>query len=412
MLQPPPAFTSIETRQSWTVAFIALGAMAFSFGAPWINAVALKAIAAEADGVRAAPALAGALAWFGSGFGGIAMGYIAERVGVRWTVMFGALMIACGLALSSFGPGWPLYVGHGLFIGLLGLAGINAPLYVYVSRWFDRRRGSALALISSGSYIAGAVWPPIFERVIDVYGWRHTMLGYGLVEALVILPFAATFLVRPPEFREPIATTSDAAPAGPTRVLGWPPNLVFALLMIMIFSCCVPMAMPQQHLVAFCSDLGINASRGALMLSMLLGTAFLSRQVWGLIADRIGGLRTVLIGSAAQLVTMSAFLMTQDEFGLFSVSAAFGLGFSGLIPATVLAVRELFPAREASWRIPMLLLCSASGMATGSWLAGYIYDHFGYYAPAFAAGLGVNLLHLTIVTTLVWRRHLRPLAAA
>jgi MFS family permease len=147
------------------------------------------------------------------------------------------------------------------------------------------------------------------------------------------------------------------------------------------------------------------------MLSVLLGSAFLSRQVWGLIADRIGGLRTVLIGSVAQILTMSAFLMTQDEFGLFSVAAAFGLGFSGLIPATVLAVRELFPAREASWRIPMLLLCSASGMATGSWLAGYIYDHFGYYAPAFTAGIGVNLLHLAIVSTLVWRRHLRPVAA-
>jgi MFS family permease len=408
MLQP--SFASIETRQSWTVAFVALGVMAFAYGAPWINVVALKTIAAEAGGERAAPALAGALAWFGAGFGGIAMGYIAERIGVRWTVMFGAVMIGCGLALSSFGPGWPLYIGHGLFIGLFGLAGINAPLFVYVSRWFDRRRGSALALISSGSYIAGAVWPPIFERVVDMFGWRNAMLGYGLVEALVIVPFAASFLVRPPEFREPVASTS-APLAGPARVLGWPPNVVFALLMAMIFFCCVPMAMPQQHLVAFCSDLGINATRGAFMLSVLLGSAFLSRQVWGLIADRIGGLRTVLIGSVAQILTMSAFLMTQDEFGLFSVAAAFGLGFSGLIPATVLAVRELFPAREASWRIPMLLLCSASGMATGSWLAGYIYDHFGYYAPAFTAGIGVNLLHLAIVSTLVWRRHLRPVAA-
>ncbi|MGE3897303.1 MAG: MFS transporter, partial [Variibacter sp.] len=287
-----PSFASIETRQSWTVAFVALGVMAFAYGAPWINVVALKGIAAEAGGERAAPALAGALAWFGAGFGGIAMGYIAERIGVRWTVMFGAVMIACGLTLSSFGPGWPLYVGHGLFIGLFGLAGINAPLFVYVSRWFDRRRGSALALISSGSYIAGAVWPPIFERVVDIFGWRQAMLGYGLVEALVILPFAASFLVRPPDFSEPVAAAS-VAPTGPASVLGWPPNLVFALLMTMIFACCVPMAMPQQHLVAFCSDLGINASRGALMLSVLLGTAFLCRQIWGLIADRIGGLRTV-----------------------------------------------------------------------------------------------------------------------
>lgn len=408
MLQRPSS-ASIESRQSWIVAGVALGIMAFSFGAPWMTAVALKPIAAEAGGARAAPALAGALAWLGSGFGGIAMGYVAERIGVRWTVMFGAAMIACGLALSSFGPGWQLYLGHGLFIGLLGLSGINAPLYVYVSRWFDRRRGSALALISSGSYIAGAMWPPIFERAISVYGWRDSMFTYGLVEALVIVPLAALFLLRAPETAEPAAVSGGRA--APDKVLGWPPNLVFGMLMAAIFMCCVPMAMPQQHLVAFCSDLGINASRGALMLSVLLGTAFLSRQIWGLIADRIGGLRTVIIGSAAQLVTMGAFLMVQDEYGLFSVSAAFGLGFSGLIPATVLAVRELFPAREASWRIPMLLLCSGSGMAAGSWLAGYMYDHFGYYAPAFAAGIAVNALHVMVIGTLVRRRRFHAFAS-
>ncbi len=408
MLQRPPS-ASIESRQSWIIAGVALGIMAFSFGAPWMTAVALKPIAAEAGGARAAPALAGALAWLGSGFGGIAMGYVAERIGVRWTVMFGATMIACGLALSSFGPGWQLYLGHGLFIGLLGLAGINAPLYVYVSRWFDRRRGSALALISSGSYIAGAMWPPIFERAISAYGWRDSMFTYGLVEALVIVPLAAIFLLRAPEAAEPAALGGGRTSAD--KVLGWPPNLVFGMIMAAIFMCCVPMAMPQQHLVAFCSDLGINASRGALMLSVLLGTAFLSRQIWGLIADRIGGLRTVLIGSAAQFVTMSAFLTVQDEYGLFSVSAAFGLGFSGLIPATVLAVRELFPAREASWRIPMLLLCSGIGMATGSWLAGYMYDHFGYYAPAFAAGIAVNAVHVMVIGTLVRRRRFNAFAS-
>ena len=178
--------TSIETRQSWVVASVALLAMGFSFGAPWIAVVALKAIAAELGGARSTPALAGALSWAGVGFGGIMMGRIADRIGVRWTVMFGALMICVGLAISSFGAPWQLYVGHGLFIGFLGNGGINAPLYVYVSRWFDRRRGSALALISSGAYLAGAVWPPIFEQVIAVLGWRQTMLAFGLVVTAVI----------------------------------------------------------------------------------------------------------------------------------------------------------------------------------------------------------------------------------
>ena len=164
MLQSPPS--SIETKESWAVATVALVTMLMAFGAAWITAVALKDIAAEVDGVRSIPALASALAWLGSGFGGILMGRIADRVGTRWTVICGALMIGLGLTISTLGPPWPLWIGHGLFIGLIGLGGINAPMYIYVSRWFDRRRGSALALISSGSYLAGAMWPPVFERAI------------------------------------------------------------------------------------------------------------------------------------------------------------------------------------------------------------------------------------------------------
>jgi MFS family permease len=159
-----------------------------AFGAAWITAVALKDIAAEVDGVRSIPALASALAWLGSGVGGILMGWLADKVGIRWTVICGALMIGLGLSISTLGPPWPLWVGHGLFIGLIGLGGINAPMYIYVSRWFDRRRGSALALISSGSYLAGAMWPPLFERAIAAVGWRHTMMWYAVLEIAVIVP--------------------------------------------------------------------------------------------------------------------------------------------------------------------------------------------------------------------------------
>ena len=399
-----PPSSSIETKASWVVAFVALLAMMMSFGAAWITAVALKDIASEVEGARSVPALASSLAWLGSGVGGILMGRIAERIGTRWTVLFGALMIGTGLAISTLGPPWPLWIGHGLFIGLIGLGGINAPLYIYVSRWFDRRRGSALALISSGSYLAGAVWPPLFEAAIAMMGWRQTMLWYALAEIVVVVPLAALYFRAAPEVIPP------PAPAGSTkqaaRVLGLPPNVVFAMMCVAAVMCCIPMAMPQGHLVAFCSDLGFSRSLGALALSMLLGTAFLSRQVWGAISDRIGGLATVLIGSAWQAAAMVGLLFTLNEAGLFTVAAAFGLGFSGIIPAYVLALRELFPASEASWRIPTFLLFSGGGMALGGWLAGLLYDHFGYYAPAFAAGIGANILNLLIVGLLVarWRQ--------
>jgi MFS family permease len=402
-----PAAT-IETRASWVVAVTAVCVYAVAAGGPLVTVVALKPIAADLGSERSVPALAYSLAWLGSAFGGIMMGRIAERVGVRWTVMFGALMIGSGLALSTAGGRASLYVGHGLFMGLVGNAGINAPLYIYVSRWFDHRRGTALALISSGTYVAGAVWPPIFERAIATLGWRHTMLGYAVIEIALIVPTAAWIFRAPPETAGVDGVAADPVRGAP--VLGLRATVVQGCLCLAAFLCCVPMAMPQGHLVAFCSDIGIPASHGAVMLSVLLGCAFLSRQFWGVVADRIGGLRTVLAGSVCQVSAMIGFLLTQNEAGLFLVATWFGLGFSGIIPAYVLAVRELFPAAEASWRIPTVLLCSGSGMAAGAWLAGAIFDYAGFYTAAFAAGVIVNFMHISVMTMLVLRQrwHGRP----
>ena len=232
----------------------------------------------------------------------------------------------------------------------------NAPLYVYVARWFDRRRGTALALISSGQYVAGTIWPTLFERGINALGWRETMLLYAVFEIAVVLPAAAIVFGPAPE-----PSSTGGAPAGPASgepVLGLRPRTALGLLCIAGFLCCVPMAMPQSHLVAFCSDLGIPAAHGAAMLSLLLGCAFFSRQFWGAVADRVGGLRTVLAGSVCQIAAMTGFLLTQDEAGLFAVAVLFGLGFSGIVPAYVLAVRELFPPAEASGGFPRCC-CSA-----------------------------------------------------
>jgi MFS family permease len=394
--------STIETRYSWVVATVALVCLAFAFGGFWIVAVGLKAIAADAANQRSVPALAGALAWVGSGLGGIAMGPLAVRFGIRWTVIFGAAMIAVGLCVSTLGAGVPLWIGHGVFMGLIGNAGLNAPLYIYVSRWFDRRRGSALALISSGSYVAGAVWPTILERAIAAYGWRTSMLAYAALEVAVIVPLAAIFFRAPPESFARVPGTSMVHHAS---VLGLRPNFVFGMIAVAAFLCCVPMAMPQGHIVAFCSDLGISQTVGAAMLSVILGTAFVTRQIWGLLSDRVGGLRTVLIGSAIQASAMIAFLFTQDEIGLFTVSAIYGLGFAGIIPAYVLAIREYFPPHEAALRVPTLLFFSGGGMAAGGWLAGVLYDHYGYYLPAFVIGIAFNLINLIVVGALVFRQH-------
>jgi MFS family permease len=398
---------SVETRRSWLVAGSALGILSVSFGAPTITIVALKPIAASFGDARSVPALCAALAWLGSSVGGIAMGQIAERVGVRWTVMFGAVMIAIGLGLSSLGNRLDLYIGHGLFMGLLGNAGLNAPLYVYVARWFDRRRGTALALIASGQAVAGTIWAPLFGHALGWIGWQRTMQLYALFVVAVIPPVA--FLVfRSLPKPEGYAGGGLAAPAAGAPVLGLKPRTALGLLSLASFLCCVPMAMPQGHLVAFCSDVGIPLTQGSMMLSLLLACAFVGRQFWGFVADRYGGLRAVLAGSACQAAAMTGFLLTQSEAGLLVVSVAFGLGFSGIIPAYVLAIRELFLASEASWRVPTLLLCSGSGMAAGGWMAGAIYDAVGFYAAAFAAGILFNLANLVVVGALVLRQNRYP----
>ena len=398
---------SVESRASWIAAGVTLAILSVAYGSPLLIVVGLRAMELDLGISRSILALAGSMTWIGTGLGGIVMGWLADRIGIRNSVLMGTVMVASGLALSSTGHIWALYVGHGVLIGFLGMGAIYPPLLIYVSRWFDRRRGTAIALISSGQYVAGVVWPAAFERLIAGHGWRTAYLGYAGVVLLGMLPLAALFLRPAPGAfgtggrragRERVVI-----PASRARVLGLRPNVVQAIICAASVCCCVPMAIPQAHLVAFCGDIGIGAATGATMLSVLLGCAFISRQFWGAFADRHGGLKTVLAGSAFQAVSIGAFVLTQNEAGLFVVAVAYGLGFAGIIPAYVVAIRDLFPSAEASWRIPLVLFTAMSGMAFGSWFAGAIFDHFGFYAPAFGIGVMFNIANLALVGFLVLR---------
>ena len=400
---------SVETRQSWVIAVVALAVLTVSYGAPLVTVVAMKPIAAEFGTARSAPALAVSLTYLGAGLGGILMGWVAGRVGVRRVVAACGTLLAVGLAIASFGGLWSLYLCNLLLVGLLGAAGMFAPLLAYVTRWFDKRRGSAVALVSSGQYVAGALWPMLLQVAIGAIGWRETMLLYGLLALLTIVPLAILFFREPPDM--PVQDMARARVDVGGKVLGLPPNLVLGMLAVAIFCCCVTMSMPLAHMVAFCSDLGIAPVRGAAMLSMQLAIGFVAQQMWGWLADRVGGLSTVLFASIGMAAAMIGFVATQDELGLFSVSAVFGLGFGGLIPGYILAVRALFPAQEATWRIPMVLFPGSVGMAVGGWLAGAMYDEFGFYAPAFAAGIAFNLVNIAVILPLVLRER-RPAVAA
>lgn len=409
-LQPPPP-TTVETGASWVAALSTLVILSFSYGAPYVTAVGLRPMADEFGTARSVPALAASLAWFFGGLGGIGMGWIADRVGVRWTVLVGGVMVGSGLVISTLGDMWSLWIGHGLLIGLLGNAGINVPLMTYVSRWFDRRRGTALALVASGQYVAGVIWPSIFQYGIGAYGWRWTMAAYGILVMLAVVPLAIIFLKAPPA---PIPVVPGAASGGETSAAKPLSPAFFLFLCAAPFLCCVPMSMPQGHLVAFCGDLGISGARGAAMLSLMLACAFVARQFWGALSDRVGGLRTILAGSVCQMAALTAFLLTQDETGLFVVAAAFGLGFSGLIPAYVFTVRELYPSNQAGWRVPTVFFFGTGGMAFGGWAAGLIYDSYGTYAAAWGAGIAINAVHFVLVGSLLlyWLSRRRAAQAA
>jgi len=398
------AIQSIETRQSWYIACATLVMLCLASGASMTVVIGLIPIADTLGSGRSLPSLATALAYLGTGVGGVLCGLLAGRFGQRAVAILGGAAIFTGLAIASLAEPWSLLVGFGLGVGLFGNGALFPPMLAYVSLWFDRRRGSALALVSSGQYVAGFIWPSLFERTITAFGWQMTMLAYGVVASAIVVALAVLVL-RPP----PVASAGmggiRSMPGA--QVLGMSPNKALALLSTASFLCCVPMAMPAAHLVAFCGDLGIATSRGAVMLSVLLLAAFLSRQFWGWLSDRLGGLWTVLLGGLAQTLGMMGFLATQDEAGLFFAAAAYGLGFAGIVPAYVLTLRELFPAIEVTWRVPALLLCSLAGMAFGAWLAGAIYDGVGFYAAAWWAGIGFSLAQVALVGWLLARARVR-----
>src|SRR5260370_15179342 len=265
---------SIESRESRKEGRVTLATLWISCGAPLPIVVGMKPMQEALGTERSVLALAGALVWVGTGAGGVLMGWLAAGIGVRASVAIAASMMAAGLALSSLGPIWTLYVGQGLMVGLLGNGGIYAPLLVYVSRWFDRRRGTAIALISSGQYIAGVVWPTLFERGIAELGWQPALRTYAVVVLLATRP--ATLLLKPAPIAAPPPHARAAAKRG-NRVAGLHPNLVQALICIADFLCCVPMAIPSAHLVAFSSAIRSNTTHSAIMLSVVLASAFRAR---------------------------------------------------------------------------------------------------------------------------------------
>ena len=291
-----------------------------------------------------------------------------------------------------------------------GSSATFAPLLAHMSLWFDKRRGIAVALFASGNYLAGAVWPPVVQHFIAQSGWRHTDLGIALFTLAVMVPLAL-LLRRPPPHADVVGASAMARPGSPAT-LGLTPGALQALLIVAGLGCCVAMAMPQVHLVAYCGDLGYGVARGAQMLSVMLACGIVSRIVFGFIADRLGGLRTLLLASTLQGVALFLFLPFDSLVSLYIVSALFGLFQGGIVPTYAIVVREFFPREEAGARVGTVIMATLFGMALGGWMSGAVFDYTGSYRAAFVNGIVFNLLNVSICVWLLRRSMLQRPAFA
>ena len=385
--------------------FASLGLMTMGMVGMYVGVVGLKPIAAEFGISRGVGSLPYALFMLGFGLGNIAHGRLADRYGTMVPALIGSIALPAGLILSAQADElWQFFVAITFLAGTLGSSAVFVPIVADTSYWFTERRGLAVAFVLSGSYFAGAIWPPILQYLIDTGGWRSAFVTVGYICLAAMLPLSVLLYGKPDHL---LAAKGADREGQFTRPLGLAPNTLQCTLCLAGIGCCVGMSMPQVHIVAHATDLGFSAQRGAEMLSLMLGCGIVSRLVSGWISDRVGGLRTLLLGGGLQGVTLAAFLAADSMTALYIVSACFGLSQGGVVPSYAIIVRTFFPAGEAGWRIGTALFFTILGMAFGGWIAGFLYDVTGSYTISFINALAFNVMNFLIVGVLLTRaRHL------
>ena len=402
----------IDSPYAWFRLGVALVLCTIGGVGMWSVVVALPAVQAEFGVARADASLPYTLTMIGFGFGSIALGRLADRLGVMVPVLLGAATMALGYGAAGAASSLWLYaLAQGVLIGG-GSAATFGPLLADTSHWFERRRGIAIGIFASGNYLAGALWSPLTEQLIATYGWRHASFAMAALCAATMLPLALLLRRRAPNHAAADDDTSTPARAPVTRrtpdSLGLSPQALQALLVVAGVCCCVAMSMPQVHLVAYCGDLGYGPARGAQMLSVMLVCGIVSRLGFGLLSDRIGGLRTLIVGSFLQGVALLLFLPFDGLVSLYVIAGLFGLFQGGIVPAYTIIIREYFSPAQAGGRIGAVLTATLFGMALGGWMSGAVFDLTGSYRAAFINGIAWNLANLSIAGFLLRRQNQAP----
>jgi MFS family permease len=340
-----------------------------------------------------------------AGVGGVMMGRVADRFGVIIPLLVASFGLPAGMIGASYATEfWQFCAALGVLSGLFGYSAMFAPIAADISLWFTRRRGIAVALVVTGGYLAGVIWPPVVQSLLDARGWRETFFIIGIFMVCAMLPLSALVYRKPAVLSA--AARARARAANP-RPLGMRRSTLQCYICVAGIGCCVAMAMPQVHIVAYATDLGFAAQRGAEMLSLMLGFGIVSRLVSGWISDRVGGLRTLLLGSIFQAVVLVAFLGADGLTMLYLVSALFGLSQGGIVPSYTIIIRTFYPADEAGWRIGLAMLFTFAGMALGGWMAGALFDLTGSYTASFINAIAFNILNLAIVVILAHRHRMQ-----
>jgi len=402
--QAPADPSLIDSRAAAWRLLTVLGLVTLGNAGMYVVAVVLPAVQAEFGVGRGDASLPYTLMMVCLGLGGLWTGRMADRHGITPVLRLGALAVAAGFAAAALsGNIWTFGLAHGLLLGLLGSSATFAPLLADTALWWNKRRGIAVAIAASGNYIAGTIWPPLVQWGIDSIGWRPTYMLLAVVCGSGMLLLSGRMRQRPPL----VVTAAPATPGGAlpdtSRPFGMAPAKAQALLCLAGVGCCVAMSMPQVHIVAYCVDLGFGAARGAEMLSLMLASGIVSRLVSGWICDRIGGIRTLLLGSALQCVALLMFLPFDGLVPLYLISAMFGLFQGGIVPAYAIIVREYFAPKEAGARVGAVIMATLVGMALGGWMSGWVFDLTGSYHAAFLNGIAWNLLNMSIALFLFWR---------
>jgi MFS family permease len=397
---------SVDSQYAWRRLAASVALTAFGAVGMWGVVVIFPNLQAEFATTRAEVSFSYTATMLGFGVGSILLGRLIDTKGAFVTMLVATALIVGGYVLAAHAPSLTVFTLVQAVIGI-GAGAAFIPLVADISHWFSARRGLAMAICASGNYIGGAVWPKITQVVAHQYDWRTTYLVVAVACLIGMLP--ACLMLRP---RSPAHTGAPAAASHSSRALGLSPNGLQFWLGIAGIGCCVAMAMPQVHIVAYCVDLGYGTARGAEMLSVMTVCGVVSRLGSGWIADRIGGLKTLLLSSTAQAVALLGYLVSDGLVGLYIVSALFGLFQGGIIPGYTVIVREYFPPKEAGARMGIAISMTIIGMASGAWMAGKLFDIAGSYHTAFLNGIAWNVLNAAIVWWLLSRQNRRPVASA